>query len=227
VLAEIVGTLCILKENRYVFAHCIELFDEYYRIADAKKIEGFSAPLGCELKERLQQMEWLLDQIRPRESELDDITERSGQRMKEHIQQLDAKGLSYEKTPMPAEAQMSRDEGYRLIALMFEIQLYAECFYYFAGRARSIVLGMPKLQSFEAAGVRDVRNHLIEHPEGRASRVMSRSFAFGGGNGPVVKAVREASETAHPDAGLYANAREFAVNLDTALTSAMEELGVS
>src|SRR5437763_16327284 len=107
--------------------------------------------------------------------------------MKEHIQQLDAKGLSYEKTPMPAEAQMPRDEGYRLIPLMFEIQLYAECFYYLAGHARSIVLGMPKLQSFEASSVRDVRNHLIEHPRRAREPSTESQFCLWRGEWPCGK----------------------------------------
>jgi len=83
---------------------------------------------------------------------------------------------------------------------------------------------MPKLKTFEAAGVWNVRNHLIEHPEGRASRVLSRSFSFGGAHGPVVKAIRETAETAHPDAGLYANAQEFADNLEATLASALTAL---
>jgi hypothetical protein len=112
---------------------------------------------------------------------------------------------------------MSHEASYRQIALMFEIRVLVECFYYFAARARHIIRGMPELNSFEAAGVRDVRNHLIEHPERRGSQILSRSFAFGGPNGPIVKPIRDTSETAHPDAGLYANAHEFAVNLETAL----------
>jgi hypothetical protein len=36
---------------------------------------------------------------------------------------------------------------------MFEIQIFSECFYYFAARARSIARAMPGLESFEAAGV--------------------------------------------------------------------------
>lgn len=204
-----------------MFARCIEVFDEYYRAADAKRVQGFSAPLGCEVRERLQQMDWLLGQIRPREDELNAITTEAGARLKEHVGRVKAEGLSYEDTPMPPESQMSRDEGYRSIALMFEIQLHVECFYYFAARARSIIRGMPQLKSFEAAGVRNVRNHLIEHPEGRTSQVLSRSFGFGGANGPVVKALRESTETAHPDAGLFANAQEFADNLAGTLVSAM------
>jgi len=216
--------ICNLARRYLVFTRCIELFAEYHRVADAKKIEGFSAPLGCEVTERLHQMTWLLGQIRPREDELNTISARAGSRLKEHVEHVKAAGLSYEDTPMPPEAQMSRENGYRSIALMFEIKLHVECFYYFAARARSIIRGMPQVKSFEATGVRNVRNHLIEHPEGRASQVLSRSFGFGGANGPVVKAIRESTETAHPDAGLFAKPREFADNLEKTLENAVRAL---
>lgn len=205
-----------------MFERCIELFDEYYRIADTKHIDGFSAALGCEIRERLQQMNWLLSQVRLRDDELSAITTRSGLRIKAHVDQLKAAGLSYEGASIPMDWPMSQGDGARVTGLMFEIQLHVECFYYFAGRARSIIRGMPKLKSFESEGVRNVRNHLIEHPEGNASKVLSRSFAFSGAAGPVVKAVRESSETAFPDAGLFANAQEFAGNFETALMNAIQ-----
>lgn len=205
-----------------MFGRCIELFDDYYRAADAKRIQGFSAPLGCELRERLQQMNWLLVQIQSREDELTTIGDRSRAALSSHINRIKAEGLSYEDTPIPADAQMSREDGYRSIALMDEIRLLVEAFYYFAARARHIVRNMPKLNSFEAVGVRNVHNHLIEHPEGRGSQVLSRSFAFGGAKGPVVKAIRESTETAHPDVGLFTNAQEFADNLTKTLQDAVQ-----
>jgi hypothetical protein len=210
-----------------VFARCIEIFDRYYRLADEKKVHGFCAPLGIELRERLQQMNWLLTQIRSRGDELSAIDEKRRAAFKAHIERITAEGLSYGVTPIPQEEIMSRKEFYRYIALTDEIRLFAECFYYFAARARRIIRDMPELNSFEAAGVRTVRNHLIEHPEGRGSQVLSCSFAWGGPNGPVLKAIRESSETAHPDAGLYPNAHEFAVKLETALERGIASLAPS
>jgi hypothetical protein len=205
-------------------ARCIEIFDEYYRVADKKKSKGFVALRGCEVKERLQQMNWLLEQIRPRDQELSAINARSGQRMKEHIERLQRANLSYADTPVPPDWPLSRADCERITELMFKIQLYTECFYYVAGRARSILRTLPNLKSFDAQGVRNVRNHLIEHPEGKASGVLSRSFAFGGKHGPMVKAIRDSGETAFPDAGLFVNAREFAKNCESSLISALKAL---
>jgi hypothetical protein len=210
-----------------MFARCIEIFDRCYRLADEKKVHGFCAPLGVELRERLQQMNWLLTQIRSREDKLRSIDEKCGAALKAHIERITAEGLSYGLNPIPQEDLMSREGFYRYIALMAEIRLFAECFYYFAFRASRIIRNMPELKSFEAAGVRNMRNHLIEHPEARDSQVLSWSFGFGGPNGAVVKAIRESSETAHPDAGLYLNAREFAVNLETALERGIAGLASS
>jgi hypothetical protein len=207
-----------------VFGRCIDLFDRYFRAAEAKKIKGFSAPLGSEIRERLQQMDWLLTQIRPRDEELKTINSQVGARMREHVKRITAAGLSFEDTPIPPGVDMSREEASRSIALMDELKIFVECFYYFAARTRSVVRQMPELKSFEAAGVRNVRNHLIEHPEKPASRVLSRSFGFGGPNGPILKALRESTETAHPDAGLYANAKEFADNFEQTLQAALRNL---
>ena len=203
-----------------MFARCREVFDEYYRLAEAKKIRGFRVPLGLEAKERLEQMDWLLTQIRSHEDQLSATNEQSRAATEAHIERLEAEGLPFD-TPIPPEV---KTHIYRSTELMFEIRLLVECFYYFAARARGMIRDMPELNSFEAAGVRDVRNHLIEHPEGRSSQVLSRSFGFGGPNGPIVKALRDTSETAHPDGGLYANAHEFALNLETALKGAIGSL---
>jgi hypothetical protein len=90
-----------------VFAGSIKSFDDYYRIADARRLNGFSAPLGCELRERLEQMEWLLGRVESREQRLSAITKRDGDRFKAHIEDVLARGLSYEDVPIPADLKMS------------------------------------------------------------------------------------------------------------------------
>jgi hypothetical protein len=127
-----------------VFARSIKSFDDYYRIADANRLNGFSAPLGGELRERLQQMDWLLGRVESRERGLSAITKRHGDRFRAHIEDILARGLSYEDVPIPTDIAMSREDGRRIIDLMFEIRIFAECFYYFAARARSIARAMPR-----------------------------------------------------------------------------------
>ena len=93
-----------------------------------------------------------------------------------------------------------------------ELRTLTEAFYYIAARTRSVLRSgeLPGLKSFECPGVRNVRNKLLEHPEGADSRVFTAGFGFGGDTGPHVKAVRRTGqEDIFPDAGLYKNAQEF------------------
>jgi len=98
-----------------------------------------------------------------------------------------------------------------------EMHTYTEAFYWIAFRLQEVMnqLGL----SFKAIGVRDVRNHLIEHPEGKASGVI---FGVGIGLrsdvGPVIKAVRRGLQDAKwIDAGLKPNAEEYAHKLERVL----------
>jgi hypothetical protein len=101
------------------------------------------------------------------------------------------------------------------VGAMADIVIDAESFYYFAFRARQIVRDLPGLGAFECSGVRDVRNHLVEHPDKKNhSGVLMNSFGCGMPRGPVIKAVRLSHQVGkNPDAGLYVNALEFAHNL--------------
>jgi hypothetical protein len=51
------------------------------------------------------------------------------------------------------------------VAVLEEIELLAESFYYIAFRLRGAVRRLHGFATFDAKGVREVRNHLIEHPE--------------------------------------------------------------
>jgi hypothetical protein len=97
-----------------------------------------------------------------------------------------------------------------------QVELYGEAFYFFAWRLKGALSQVPGFSTFDPVGVRDVRNHLIEHAEGRKRGVMARSFMFncpqgfvlkphGGGPGRVV------------DKGLYPNAEELLTDLLTRL----------
>jgi hypothetical protein len=78
------------------------------------------------------------------------------------------------------------------------IRVLAESFYYHAHRAWKILstrkLGKERtlgLSGFKAIGVRDVRNHLLEHSELPASGVFSRSWQSSGEGGVILKLVRK------------------------------------
>jgi len=55
------------------------------------------------------------------------------------------------------------------------LELHGEAFYYFAWRMRSVLRNIKGFAAFEAIGVRDVRNHLIEQAD-KTAGVMPRTF---------------------------------------------------
>jgi hypothetical protein len=116
---------------------------------------------------------------------------------------------------------MERDQHY-----FFIMRLLTESFYYFAFRVRQILRNKTSpflyLHQFDSQGVRNVRNHLIEHPEGNDSRVFSQVFSFSQDSGMHLKAGRTEQEVGkHEDSGLKANAAEFVSKLNAALVKAI------
>ncbi|MFG1312854.1 hypothetical protein [Xanthobacter autotrophicus] len=94
------------------------------------------------------------------------------------------------------------------------LHLLTEQFYWVTFRARSALRHLPDLGKFDAQGVRNMRNKLIEHPEGRDSLIFNAGFGFGGPRGPILAASRTDQQSNRwPDAGLFPNAEEFATNL--------------
>lgn len=215
-----------------MFKTTIDLFDQYYRVMDSINMYGFNRELGCELRERLQQLDYLLNNIQEAEARFDNVKERASIIFKQHVETTLAKGLSYESTPVPDAAHMTQEEFDAFERAMFEIKLFTECFYYLAGRIRSMLrhkkVPLPGLEKFEAAGVRNVRNQLLEHPEGVNSRVFINSWGFGASHGSVLKALRyEGQEQIFPDNGLYKNALEMKQNMERILQQVLQEHGVA
>jgi hypothetical protein len=178
-----------------MFEDVIATFDEYYRLLDHENSPGFIRDLGCEVRERLQQLDYMITRVRDAES---------------------AANKALSTTPIQP-----------FLGHVFEMKLMAESFYFFAARVRSILKHgsrpIPGLNNFECEGVRNVRNKLIEHPEGRDSQIFIRSWAWGASRGPVLKAVRHGGqEDVFPDPGLYANAEEFRDNLMQVLKHAIK-----
>lgn len=205
-----------------MFAGTLEAFDNYYRAADAGNLPGFNRDLGCEVRERLQQLDYIVEKVRVLE-ELERRTfSRHQQALKDHVANLKSKGIAFESVPAPADTKITSEEAQMAVRASFEMKLLTESFYYLAGRVRTIVRNpgkpLPGLDSFECEGVRNVRNKLLEHAEGSDSQVSIQSFGSGGPNGPVLKALRYAGqEQVFPDRGLYMNAEEFRENLEKAL----------
>jgi hypothetical protein len=109
-------------------------------------------------------------------------------------------------------------------AIVLEMKVLTEAFYYKAFRVRTVLrmLPSPALRGFECEAIRDVRNHLLEHPEGRASGVITGGFAFGGGVGPALKHGRPTRmPEVFADSGLYANADQYRCSLEGVLEAAV------
>jgi hypothetical protein len=121
-------------------------------------------------------------------------------------------------------AAHERDEQLR-----FTMRLLTESYYYFAFRLRQILRNRTHpfkgLNTFECIGVRDVRNHLIEHPEGANSMIFNRTFSWTKESGMQLKTGRQVWEgDAFSDAGFIANSNEFNKILMLKLESACEML---
>lgn len=128
--------------------------------------------------------------------------------------------LQYRELPHAPTAPEFMDAMMERIAW---VQMDVETFYRIAGRVRTAARKLPGLDGFDPPGVRDVRNHLIEHTEGKGSRVFGGGISVGGGVGAVLKPMRRAgSPDGYRDRGLYPNLLEFTQEFRTALRSVRE-----
>ncbi|MEA2633837.1 MAG: hypothetical protein QOH92_604 [Chloroflexota bacterium] len=142
---------------------------------------------------------------------------RLGIEARKRLKQLDWLLLQVQQREVE-HAQVMPSDPARAAAVVEEIELLTEAFYYLAFRARSVLQALPGLESFDPIGVRNVRNKLIEHPEGQDFRVLDQSFVFGADHGPVFRGMRfEHESPAWPDPGLYRNAKEFREKLHVLL----------
>jgi hypothetical protein len=152
---------------------------------------------------RLQQLSFLYQSVRACASEHLDVQRRW---LATHPRTREEDGS--DTIEVPPEEERKADY------LAFQVRLYTECFYLLAGRLRELLrkgkLPIPGAKSFESAGVRDVRNKLLQHPEGIDSRVFSQSIMFGPEYGPVLKPIRDRERSnVFVDAGLDVNAAQL------------------
>jgi hypothetical protein len=109
-----------------------------------------------------------------------------------------------------------------------ELSILLEAFYYSAHRVLDLLHDnrdhLPGMGRVNAAGVRDARNHLVEHPN-KAGGVHFYSVAAGGPVGPQLRPIRWSEDPpGTKDQGLHANAREFEQALQRCLTRAIDAL---
>jgi len=205
-------------------------FDDYYRLLDRQNAPGFIRDLGSEVGERLQQLDYIIRRVKASEQTAETAFARSSKIFHDHVERVVAAGLDYTKEPAPEGVQATEDEMRAHLEASFEMKLLTEAFYFFASRIRTILRHksrpVPGLEGFECEGVRNVRNKLLEHPEGSDSQIFIQSWGWGAPRGPVLKAARYGGQEAvFPDPGLYANAEEFRLNLDDVIKRAFAARG--
>jgi hypothetical protein len=107
--------------------------------------------------------------------------------------------------------------------LQHDLIIDTESFYWQCGRFRKLAKELDGLAGFEAPGVRDVRNHLIEHPEGKSSRLLIATFSWDADSGPKIKAVGRPHDASQHflDAGLFLNASRFYEELSDRIAKAL------
>lgn len=103
-----------------------------------------------------------------------------------------------------------------------ELRLDTMLFYYLAYRFKDCLQRLPGLEGFDCVEIRDVRNHLLEHPEKRQSGVLFPTFACSTRVGPVIKGMRESGQTGiHQDAGFIPNCHALVNSTAAALERAL------
>src|SRR2546422_4107921 len=159
-----------------MFEQTIELFDKYYQTLDQNEDPNIRRNQAAEVRERLEQLDYILSRVRACEHDATHAMDRSQLAFREHVERVRREGLDFEAVAASPTAKITEEEARRALSAEREMKLMTEAFYYFAGRVRSILrhksVPLPGLEGFESEGVRNVRNKLIEHPEGAESRVL-------------------------------------------------------
>lgn len=198
----------------------IDEFDEYYRWMDNAH-QGKLNDQGIDVRKRIVQVRLVLQLLNAALAEsrtIDELADNAA----------NAVGGAHDPwAPLKARAAAFEPHDKRQRELMELIELYSETFYWVAERAIKAANALPGLKSLSAPGVRDARNHLIEHPEGKASRVFNGGFGYGKPRGPVLAAARtDETPAVWPNAGVFVNADEFSNRYVKALRAARATTGV-
>lgn len=168
-----------------MFETVIEKFDKYVDKMDAEKPPNFDMDLALEVRKRLTQLDYLHKIVMEKHSEYWKL------HWQENRESILAKVTGQRKFSVTKPASK---EMIKMDSLGFEMELFMESFYYLAGRMRTAITKskpLPGLESFECEGARNVRNKLLEHVEGKDSKIYIQSVGFGGEEeGPRLKVGR-------------------------------------
>lgn len=202
------------------FAACRLALEQYAERLRSVTMSTRADHLIQEVRARLRQLEWLYSRLLQIEASIDESARSS----------LPDGGASTARIKhVFTEASARTSDSAVQASLPFqpsdELRLLLEAFYYSAHRVRDILRDhsddLPGLSRFDAKGIRDVRNHLVEHP-GRAKGVLVPSAACGGPVGPQLRLLRWSLDSPGThDKGLPVNTHEFLSALHRVLQSAL------
>ena len=196
------------------------LLEEYYWL---RLSEGISKPaehMLHEVRVRLRTLQWLHARLVDLDRELErDWREKRGS----DFAGSDIVKIIYTDRARPTPPDY--EEAKSAFARPDELRVFLEAFYYSAHRVRDIfqdsVNELPGLSNFEAVGIRNARNHLIEHPRA-PSGVLVYTFAVGGPVGPQLRPIQWSGDPpGTQDQGLHQNAKEFEEALNATLERAI------
>lgn len=203
-----------------MFEQCRASLEQYVVALRQKGMTKRADHLLQEVRARLRQLQWLHARLLQLEGELQDEglkTLPEGHPRPDVFKQVFHE-VSAAKVDPPIQAQHPFEKS-------DELRVLLEAFYYSAHRVRDILRDhepdLPGLSSFEAKGVRDVRNHLVEHPS-KDKGVLVYSTACGGPVGPQLRLLRWSLDPpGTEDQGLHHNANEFEHALESCLSRAV------
>ena len=205
------------------FDSTIKLLDTYQTSLGGKPPPNYNGDLLSEVRERLQMLSILYEKVDKVETLAMLLIPQSFGFAFEYFG-YDAEGkLEIKRTPTDEETHRLREYMAQQNAATLKMKMYLEAFYYFAARIRKIIKSkedpLPFLRSFESKGVRNVRNHLIEHPQ-----TLIPSCGYGGQEGPKLRGAHyPGQENCIKDQGFRKNALEFKENLEKVLSNALRQ----
>jgi hypothetical protein len=125
-----------------------------------------------------------------------------------------------------AELDQTENEWTRASATVASdaLRAFGEAFYYFAGRAAKALRAVPGVDlDIDPVGVRNVRNHMVEHPE-TVHGLRVSWWQVDCAQGLVLQPGSSVGQQGWSDRGLYPNAEEFIEKLLPKIESAISQI---
>src|ERR1043166_5325175 len=179
---------CLHSLEIALFQRTRELLERYYCVVLRRGASPRTQFALHELRGRLRTIEWLHRRL----IDLDTALVVEARTENPDMQKADVVKLVFTDAGRPN--CNTYEQAHTPFQRSDELRVLLEAFYWSAHRVRDILrdadeAALPGIGRFESIGVRNVRNHLIEHPDAK-SGVLLFGFATGGPVGPQLKPVR-------------------------------------